>query len=233
MFHPPLFSLVINVLRPAPVLPLVIHSREIGARILGITIVIHSIDRIMRAAGLIDSMLILPVDRLHASINAHMTLFSRILCILLENLHAYLKSVIPAKRCNRTLFGQVAIVFRCASFTTLLIACKIRIVRTINDFLGFIIATATILPSIVTIAFEVADILIHGQISAGSTGISVATSTASAGLCGIKILGHASTALPYGTRTKTVPPGFLRRLTVSFVGMLQTYIVAIIFLSFE
>ncbi len=190
MFHPPLFSLVINVLRPAPVLPLVIHSREIGARILGITIVIHSIDRIMRAAGLIDSMLILPVDRLHASINAHMTLFSRILCILLENLHAYLKSVIPAKRCNRTLFGQVAIVFRCASFTTLLIACKIRIVRTINDFLGFIIATATILPSIVTIAFEVADILIHGQISAGSTGISVATSTASAGLCGIKILGH-------------------------------------------
>ena len=57
MFHPPLFSLVINVLRPAPVLPLVIHSREIGARILGITIVIHSIDRIMRAAGLIDSIL--------------------------------------------------------------------------------------------------------------------------------------------------------------------------------
>lgn len=40
LFHPPLFSLVINVLRPAPVLPLVIHSREIGARILGITIVI-------------------------------------------------------------------------------------------------------------------------------------------------------------------------------------------------
>ena len=75
LFHPPLFPLMDNVLRPTPVFPLVIHAREIGTRIFRIIIVIHGINRFMRATGLINGMLIFPVYRLHASINAHMTFF--------------------------------------------------------------------------------------------------------------------------------------------------------------
>ena len=63
--------LVINILRPSPVLPFTVHTCKVRTRIRRNTIIVLHVDRIMRTARLIYSMLILAVQHVLACVNAH------------------------------------------------------------------------------------------------------------------------------------------------------------------
>ena len=154
-FYPAAFiCLVINILRPSPVLPFTVHTCKVRTGIRRNTIIVLHVDRIMRTARLIYSMLILAVQHVLACVNAHVPLLGWFIGVLLKDLHANFKRIIAAQGGDSSLLGQAVIVFSCTAMCSQTVSGLKRIICAV-DLLSRSIITSTILPPAISKALKV------------------------------------------------------------------------------